>query len=82
MALTVTWYNDNKAVQNSLLQIPNYTPIDQIRNNDQRGRNVVLYVHNSKILKKQSINSNDLECACLKIIRKNAKNIIVSCINF
>ena len=32
------------------------------------------------MLKKQSINSNDLECACIEIIRKNAKNIIVSCI--
>ena len=44
---------------------------------------MVLYVHNSlnfKILKKQSINSNDLECACIEIVRKNAKNIIVSCI--
>ena len=57
--------------------------IHQIRNNGQRGGGVVLYVHNSlnfKILKKQSINSNDLECACVKIVRKNAKNIIVSCI--
>ena len=46
---------------------------------------MVLYVHNSlnfKILKKkQSINSNDLECACIEIIRKNAKNIVVSCIS-
>ena len=44
---------------------------------------MVLYVHNSlnfKILKKLSINSNDLECACIEIVRKNAKNIIVSCI--
>ena len=44
---------------------------------------MVLYVHNSlnfKILKKQSINSNDLECACIKIVRKNANNIVVFCI--
>ena len=33
-----------------------------------------------KIVKKQSINNNDLECACIKIIRTNAKNIIFSCI--
>ena len=32
------------------------------------------------MLKKHSINSNDLECACIEIVRKNAKNIIVSCI--
>ena len=41
---------------------------------------MILYVHislNFKILKKQSINSNDLECACIEIVRKNAKNIIV-----
>ena len=83
MALRETWCNDNKAAQNSLLQLPNYTPLHQIRNNDQRGGGVVLYVHNSlnfKILKKQSINSNYLECTCIKIIRKNPKNIIVSCI--
>ena len=83
MALTETWCNDDKAARNSLLQLPNYTPIHQIRNNGQGGGGVVLYVHNSlnfKILKKQSINSNDLECACIEIIRKNAKNIIVSCI--
>ena len=46
---------------------------------------MVLYVHNFslnfKILKKQSINSNDLDCACIKIIRKNAKSIIVSIID-
>ena len=83
VALTETWCNDEKATQNSLLQLPNYTPIHQIRNNGQRGGGVVLYVHNSlnfKILKKQSTNSNDLECACIEIVRKNAKNIIVSCI--
>ena len=81
--LTETWCNDEKATQNSLLQLPNYTPIHQIRKNGQRGGGVVLYVHNSlnfKILKKQSINSNDLECSCIEIFRKNAKNIIVSCI--
>ena len=85
VALTEAWCNDNKAAQNSLLQLPNYTPIHQIRNNGQREGGVVLYVHNNlnfKILKIkiQSINSNDLECACIEIIRKNAKNIIVSCI--
>ena len=80
VALTETWCNDDRAAQNSLLQLPNYTPIHQIRNNGQRGGGVVLYVHNSlnfKILKKQSINSNDLECACIEIIRRNAKNIVV-----
>ena len=47
------------------------------------GRVVALYVHNSldfKIPRKQSINSNDIECACIEFIRKNVKNRIVSCI--
>ena len=47
VALTETWCNNDKAAQNSLLQLPNYTPIHQIRNNGQRGGGVVLYVHNS-----------------------------------
>ena len=29
VVLTETWYNDDKAAQNSLLQLPNYTPIHQ-----------------------------------------------------
>ena len=44
---------------------------------------MAIYVHNSlgyKITKKQRINSNDMECACIEIIRKNVENIIVSCI--
>ena len=46
---------------------------------------MTLYVHKSldfKIpkRKKKGINSNDIECACIEIIRKNIRNIIVSCI--
>ena len=54
-----------------------------IRNNDQRGGGVAIYVHNSlgfKISKKQSINSNHMEWACIELVRKNVKNINVSCI--
>ena len=40
----------------------------------------VLILKYQKNPKKQSINSNDIECACIEIIRKNAKNTIVSCI--
>ena len=82
-AFIESWCNDNKAAQNFLLQLPNYAPIHQVRNNGQRGRSVELYVHsnlNFKIPEKQSININDIECAYIKVIRKNAKNIIVSCI--
>ena len=77
------WCNNDKAAQNSSLQLPNYTSIHQIKKNSQRGGSVAIYVHNSldfKIPKKQSINSNGIECACIEIIRKNAKNLIVSCI--
>ena len=65
-----------------MLQLPDYTPIHQIKNNDQRGGGVVLYVRVLilKYQKTQSINSNDIECACIRIIGKNAKNKIVSCI--
>ena len=76
VALTETWCNDEKAAQYSLLQLPNYTPIHQIRNNGQRGGGVLSYVRNSlnfKILKKQSINSNGLECACIEIVRKTPR---------
>ena len=65
------------------LQLPKYTPIHQIRNNGYRGGGVAIYAHNSlgyKITKKQRINSNDMECACIEIISKNVENIIVSCI--
>ena len=48
-----------------------------------RGGGLAIYVHNTldfKIPKKQSINSNDILCACIEIIRKNTKNILVLCI--
>ena len=35
VVLTETWCNDNKTAQNSILQLPNYTPIHQIKNNGQ-----------------------------------------------
>ena len=78
------WCNDDKATQNSLMQLSNYIPLHEIRNSGQRGWGVTLYAHNSvtfKIPKKQSIISYDIECACIEIIRKNAKTLIVSCIS-
>ena len=71
-----------KADQNPLLQLPDYAPIHQIKNNDQRGGGVVLYVRVLilKYQKTQSITSNDTECACIRIIGKKAKYKIVSCI--
>ena len=46
VALTEMWCNDNKAVQISSLQLPNYTPFNESRTNGQ-GRGVTLYVHQS-----------------------------------
>ena len=43
MALTGTCCNDDKAAQNLLLQLPNYTPTYQIKNNEQRGGGVFFF---------------------------------------
>ena len=43
MALTGTCCNDAKAAQNLLLQLPNYTPTYQIKNNEQRGGGVFFF---------------------------------------
>ena len=44
MALTGTCCNDAKAAQNLLLQLPNYTPTYQIKNNEQRGGGVFFFL--------------------------------------
>ena len=70
------WCNNDKAAQNSSLQLPNYTSIHQIKKNRQRGGSVAIYVHNSldfKIPKKQSINSNGIECAVSKLLEKTPR---------
>ena len=75
------WCNGNKAAKNSLLQLPNQTPIHQIRNNGQKGGSVALFVHNSldfKIQKKQNINSNQIKFDVSKLLEKNVKNIVAS----
>ena len=78
------WCNGNKAAKNSLLQLPNQTPIHQIRNNGQKGGGVTLFVHNSldfKIQKKQNINSNQIKFACIKIVRKKRQEYSCFIIN-
>ena len=44
MALTGTCCNDDKAAQNLLLRLPNYTPTYQIKNNEQRGGGVFFFL--------------------------------------
>ena len=62
IALTETCCSDDKTGKNSIWQLPYYTPIHQIRNSDQKGGAIALYVHNSlnyKIPKNKNINNND-----------------------
>ena len=62
IALTETWCSDDKADKNSIRKLPHYKAIHQIRNSDQKGGAIALYVHNSlnyKIPKNKNINNND-----------------------
>ena len=77
MPLSETWCNDSKAVKNvcSYKIAHLFIKLGIIAREEEAYNRLIL-----KLRKKQSINSNDTECACINIIRKNAKNIIVSCI--
>ena len=75
IAISETCCNDDNININSLYQIPNYTPIHQIRKTSNKGGGLVLYIHKTitfNALEKLS-NNNEL-------IRNNQKNIILSCI--
>ena len=83
IALTETWCNNDRADQNSFWQIPNYTPIDQIRQTELKGGGTALFVHNNfdfKIVKRGNICSDDIEYLTVEISRNKDKNIIFSCI--
>ena len=83
IALTETCCCDDKADKNSLWQLPDYTAIHQIRNNDQKREGIASYVHNSlnyKIPKNKNIINNDIECLNIEIVSKTSKNVIISCI--
>ena len=45
IAISETWCNDDNININSLYQIPNYTPIHQIRKTGNKGGGLVLYMH-------------------------------------
>ena len=75
-ALTETWCNDDKAAQNLLLQLSNYTPIHQIKNNGQKGGGVVLYVRNSlnfKILKNKALTEMIQNVHVSKLLEKTPR---------
>ena len=83
IAISGTWYNDNNININSLCQIPNYTPIHQIRKTVNKGGGLVLYLHKPitfNALEKLSNNNEHIESLSVEIIRKNQMNIVLSCI--
>ena len=59
---------------NSLYQIPNYTPIHQIRKTSNKDGDLVLYIHKTitfNALEKLSNNNEHIESISIEIIRKN-----------
>ena len=83
IAISETWCNDDNININSLYQIPKYTPIHQIRKTSSKGGGLVLYIHKTitfNALEKLSNNNDHIEGLSVEIIRKNQKNIILSCI--
>ena len=83
IAISETWCNDHNIHINSLYQIPNYTPIHQIRKTSNKGGGLVLYITKTitfNALEKLSNNNKHIESLSVEIIRKNQKNIILSCI--
>ena len=77
------WCNDDSINVNFLYQIANYLPIHQFRKTDNNGGALALYIHKTitfNTLEKLSNNNEHIENLCIKIIRKNLKNIISLCI--
>ena len=64
IALTEMWCNDDRVDKNSARQISNYTRIHQIRQTEQKGGGIALFVHNNfsfKIIKRGNICIDDSE---------------------
>ena len=83
IALIEKWFNDDRADKNSVWQISNYAPINQIRQTEQKEGSIALFVHNNfdfKIIKRGNICNDDIECRTVEILRNKDKNIIFSCI--
>ena len=84
IALTETWCNDDRADKNSVWQILNDTPIQQIRQTRQKGGGIALFVHNNfdfKIIKRGNRCNDDIEYLTVQILRNKDKNIIFSFIS-
>ena len=83
IAVSETWCNDGNININLPYQIPNYTAIHQIRKCSNKGGGLVLYIHKTitfNALEKLGNNNEHIESLSVEIIRKNQKNIILSCI--
>ena len=73
IAISEMWCSDNNIDINLLYQIPNYTPIHQIRKTSSKGGGLVLYIHKTitfNALEKLSNNNEHIESLSLEIIRK------------
>ena len=85
IAISETWCKDDSINVNSLYQIPNYIPIDQIWKIGNKCGGLAKYIHKTvtfKIFEKLSNNNEHIESESLsiEIIRTNQKNIILLCI--
>ena len=82
IVLTESWLKDENADQNSLFQIPNYTPIHQIRQGSVKGGGICIYIHKSlnfKIRNDRSKCTPDIEALSIEIIKEdNKKNIVIT----
>ena len=64
IALTEMWCNDDRVDKNSAWQISDYKSIHQIRQTEQKGGGIALFVHNNfsfKIIKRGNICIDDSE---------------------
>ena len=64
IVISETWCNDDNTNINSLYQIPNYTPIHQLRKTSNKDGGMVLYIHKTitfNALEKLTITTNILK---------------------
>ena len=77
-----TWVDENKLENDSLIQLPGYNVLHQIRKN-RRGGEISMFVHESLSFKRRQdlgINSEAMESFSIEILNKRFKNIILNTI--
>ena len=73
-----TWADDNKLEKDSLIQLPGYIVLHQIRNNRRDGR-ISIFVHKS--IKRQQvlgINSEAVKFISIEVLNKKCEKIILN----